>query len=178
MAVTGEALFVTIFTFGSTTLSLSIPSRQTGRQTAFIFPAAVSTEITIPSEHAHDIVNGVEIVIDLLGVTTTLEAYDYTDIIVNLPEVTTEIVFPMETTEFTFSAYEVTDSQKTDCGPSTFAGAAGAKSDQCVPTFTTAIIFPTGVAESTVFLRADSLTTSFLLPAITTTLLSVRIVMF
>ena len=170
VAVTGETPYVTTFTFESTTLSLSIPSRQT----AFVFSGAVSTEITIPSEHTHVTVNGVETAVDLPGLTTTIEASDYTNIIVNLPEVTTEVVIPMETTEFTFSTYEAGGDDTKTCGPYTLAAAAGQTSDHCVPSFTTTIVLPTGATESTVFLRADGLTTSFLIPGITTTLVSVQ----
>ena len=168
--VIGSTAFVTTFTFESTTLSLSIPSRQT----AFVFSGAVSTEITIPSEHTHVTVNGVETAIDLPGLTTTIEASDYTNIIVNLPEVTTEVVIPMETTEFTFSTYEAGGDDTKTCGPYTLAAAAGQTSDHCVPSFTTTIVLPTGATESTVFLRADGLTTSFLIPGITTTLVLVQ----
>ena len=165
--VIGSTAFVTTFTFESTTLSLSIPSRQT----AFVFSGAVSTEITIPSEHTHVTVNGVETAIDLPGLTTTIEASDYTNIIVNLPEVTTEVVIPMETTEFTFSTYDVSGDDKKTCGPYTLDASADAESDHCVPNFTTTIILPTGATESTVFLHATGLTTSFVLPGITTTFL-------
>ena len=165
--VIGSTAFVTTFTFEATTLSLSFSSRQT----AFSFTGAVSTEITLPSEHTHVTVNGVETAVDLPGLTTTIEASDYTNIIVNLPEVTTEVVIPMETTEFTFSTYDVSGDDKKTCGPYSLDASADAESDHCVPNFTTTIILPTGATESTVFLHATGLTTSFALPGITTTFL-------
>ena len=58
--VTGDTAFVTTFTFPETTLSLSFPSRQS----AFIFSGAVSTEITLPSEHIHLTVNDIETHVD------------------------------------------------------------------------------------------------------------------
>ena len=85
-----------------------------------------------------------------------------TDVIVNLPEVTTEVVIPIETTEFTFSTYDVSGSDKKTCSPYSLSDAAGQTSDHCVPGLTATIILPTGATESIVFLHDTGLTTSFL----------------
>ena len=58
--VTGDIAFVTTFTFPETTLSLSFSARQT----SFIFSGAVSTEITLPSEHPQPTENGIETHVD------------------------------------------------------------------------------------------------------------------
>ncbi len=78
VTVTGTTSFETTWTFPSTILSLSFPSRQS----AFIFSGAVSTEITIPSEHTHVTVDGIETAVDLPGFTTTIEVTDTTNVIV------------------------------------------------------------------------------------------------
>ena len=87
---------------------------------------------------------------------------DVTDVIVNLPDVTTEVVIPIETTEFTFSTYDVSGSDKKTCGTYSLSDAAGETNDHCVPNFTTSIILPIGATESIVFLHDAGLTTSFL----------------
>ena len=168
VTVSDEGIFTTTWTFPETTVSISFASRST----AFRFTASTATEITIPTEHTHVTVNGVETAIDLPGLTTSIEVTDSTNIILDLPEVTTEVIFTEETFEFTFSTYEVTDSPKTECGPYTLAGAAGAESDHCVPAFTTTITLPSAATQSTVFLHAAGLQTAFTLPGITTTLLT------
>ena len=168
VTVSEEGTFTTTLTFAETTVSLSFASRSS----AFRFTASAATEITIPAEHTHITVNGVETAINLPGLTTSIEVTDSTNIILDLPEVTTEVVFTEETFEFTFSTYEVTDSPKTECGPYTLTAAAGAESDHCVPAFTTTITLPSAATQSTVFLHATGLQTAFTLPGITTTLLT------
>ena len=166
--VTGTTNFVTTFTFPETTLSLSFSSRQT----AFIFSGEVTTEITIPSEHTHVTVNGVETAVDLPGLTTTLTVSDSTNVIVQLPAVSTEVTVTEETYEFTWMTYQVggEDADKSSCGPYSLSNTAGATSDYCVPGLTTVIVLPTGATQSQIFLHATALETAFTLPGITTTL--------
>ena len=173
VTVTATADFETTFTFPSTTLTLSLPARQT----AFIFSGAVSTEITLPSEHTHVTVNGVETAVDLPGLTTTIEATDSTNVIVQLSEVTTEVVFTEETYAFTWQTYQVgsAETDKSSCGPYSLSNTAGQTSDLCVPGISTVITLPTNAAQGQVFLHATGLTTAFTLPGITTTFVRVAI---
>ena len=60
--------FTTTWTFSSTSLELSFAARTS----AFIFTGDSTVEITIPAEHTHVTVGGVETAIDLSGITTTL----------------------------------------------------------------------------------------------------------
>ena len=167
VTVTGTTSFETTWTFPSTILSLSFPSRQS----AFIFSGAVSTEITIPSEHTHVTVDGIETAVDLPGFTTTIEVTDTTNVIVQLPEVTTEVTITEETYAFTWMTYQVggEDTDKSSCGPYSLSQTAGQTSDLCVPGISTVITLPTGAAQTQVFLHATGLTTEFTLPGITTT---------
>ena len=172
VTVTGTADFVTTFTFPSTTLTLSLPARQT----AFIFSGAVSTEITLPSEHTHVTVNGVETAVDLPGLTTTIEATDSTNVIVQLSEVTTEVVFTEETYAFTWQTYQIAGgNSKSICGTYTLTAEAAQSDDLCVPGISTVITLPTNAAQGQVFLHATGLTTAFTLPGITTTFVRVGI---
>ena len=165
--VKGTTDFVTTFTFSETTLSLSFSSRQT----AFVFSGAVSTEITLPSEHTHVTVDGIETAVDLPGLTTTIEVTDSTNVILQLPAVSTEVTVAEETYEFTWQTYQIggEETDKSSCGPYSLSDAAGQTSDYCVPGLTTTIVLPTGATQSTVFLHAASLQTAFTLPGITTT---------
>ena len=167
VAVTGTTEFVTTFTFPETTLSLSFSERQT----AFIFSGEVTTEITIPSEHTHVTVNGVETAVDLPGLTTTLTVSDSTNVIVQLPAVSTEVTVTEETYEFTWMTYQVggDETDKSSCGTYTLSQTAASTSDYCVPGLTTTIVLPTGATQSQVFLHATALETAFTLPGITTT---------
>ena len=172
VTVTGTTDFETTFTFPSTTLTLSLPARQT----AFIFTGAVSTGITLPSEHTHVTVDGIETAVDLPGLTTTIEATDSTNVIVQLPEVTTEVVFAEETYAFTWQTYHISDdNSKNICGAYTLSTAAAQSDDLCVPGISTVITLPTGATQSQVFLHATGLTTAFTLPGITTTFVVVWI---
>ena len=166
--VTGTTDFVTTWTFSATTLSLSFSERQT----AFIFSGEVTTEIAIPAEHTHVTVNGIETAVDLPGLTTMLTVSDSTNVIVQLPAVSTEVTVTEETYEFTWQTYQITDeNSKGFCGTYSLSNAAGQTSDYCVPGLTTTIVLPTGATQSTVFLRAESLQTTFSLQGITTTLI-------
>ena len=170
--VTGTSNFATTFTFPSPTITLSLPARQT----AFIFTGAVSTEITLPSEHTHVTVDGIETAVDLPGLTTTIEATDSTNVIVQLPEVTTEVVFTEETYAFTWQTYQISDdNSKNICGTYTLTASAASSDDLCVPGISTVITLPTGATQSQVFLHATGLTTAFTLPGIATTFVVVGI---
>ena len=166
VTVTGSTEFVTTFTFPATTLSLSFSERQT----AFIFSGAVSTEITIPTEHTHVTVDGIETYVNLPGLTTTLTVSDSTNVIVQLPAVSTEVIVTEETYEFTWQTYQISDdNSKSICGTYTLTAPAAQSDDLCVPGLTTTIVLPTGATQSQVFLHATALETAFTLPGITTT---------
>ena len=167
VTVTGSTEFVTTFTFPETTLSLSFSERQT----AFIFSGAVSTEITIPTEHTHVTVDGIETYVNLPGLTTTLTISDSTNVIVQLPAVSTEVIVTEETYEFTWQTYQVgtAETDKSSCGTYSLSNTAGQTSAYCVPGLTTTIVLPTGATQSQVFLHATALETAFTLPGITTT---------
>ena len=172
VTVTGTTNFETTFNISFYHSSLSLPARQT----AFIFTGAVSTEITLPSEHTHVTVDGIETAVDLPGLTTTIEATDSTNVIVQLPEVTTEVVFTEETYTFTWQTYQISgDNSKSICGAYTLTAEAAQSDDLCVPGISTVITLPTGAAQSQVFLHATGLTTAFTLPGITTTFVVVWI---
>ena len=171
MTLTTGSVFTTEFTFPATTLSLSLAARQT----AFRFTGAVSTEITLPSEHTHVTVNGVETAVDLPGLTTTIEATDSTNVILDLPEVTTTLEFTEEVYTFSMEAYVIStgdtasgqDSQSSYCGTQTTAGASGSA---CVMSIITTVTLPTGAEATNLYLVATGMTTEFTLPGITTTL--------
>ena len=162
--VTGITNFETTFTFPSTTLSLSFPSRQS----AFIFSGAVSTEITIPSEHTHVTVDGIETYVNLPGLTTTLTVSDTTNVIVQLPAVSTEVTITEETYAFTWMTYQIgsAETDKSSCGTYSLSNAAGQTSDLCVPGISTIITLPTSI--NPLFLHATGLVTALTLPGITT----------
>ena len=76
---------------------------------------ATSVEITIPTEHTHLTVNGVETAIDLPGLTTTVIAEESTDIYLRIPATTTSLVF--EGTTITLFAETITMNEGGDkCG--------------------------------------------------------------
>ena len=162
--VTGITNFETTFIFPSTTLSLSFPSRQS----AFIFSGAVSTEIIIPSEHTHVTVDGIETYVNLPGLTTTIEATDSTNVIIQLPEVTTEVAVAEETYAFTWMTYQIgsAETDKSSCGTYSLSNAADQTSDLCVPGISTIITLPTSI--NPLFLHATGLVTALTLPGITT----------
>ena len=67
---------------------------------------ATSIEITIPTEHTHLTVNGVETAIDLPGLTTTVIAEGSTDIYLRIPATTTSLIY--EGTTITLLAETIT----------------------------------------------------------------------
>ena len=162
-AVEGLTLpWTTTFMFEATTLSLSFSSRQT----AFVFTGSASTEVIIPPEHTHVTVNGVETAVDLPGLTTTITVTDSTNVIVQLPEVTTELEFTAESYVFSVTVDTIDAATSSLCG--TFdLGENGNAGDTCLPSISTVITLPTAAGD--LYLHADGLTTSFLLPGITTT---------
>lgn len=159
--------FTTTWTYSATTLILSY----TGRQTAFVFNGAVSTEITIPSEHTHLTVNGMETAVDLPGIVTTIEVSESTNVIITLPEVTTSMEIAEETYEFTVTAGTA---HSIDGG--VYCGLAKDEAQKidgadtaslCIPYVSTVITLPTGAAP--LYLNAPGVNTAFTLPGITTT---------
>ena len=157
--------WTTTFMFEATTLSLSFSSRQT----AFVFTGEATTEvIPLPPEHTHVTVNGIETAIDLPGLTTTLTVSSASNVIVQLPEVTTELEFTAESYVFSVTADTINAETSSMCG--TFnLGEDGNGGDTCLPSISTVITLPSAVTASELYLNAPGLTTSFLLPGITTT---------
>ena len=169
--LSAESVLTTEWIYPGTTLSLSFSSRQT----AFRFTGAVSTEITLLSQHTHITVDGVETGIDLPGLTTTIVATDSTVVLVELPETTTTVEITAETYSLTVMAYKIStggdgqDSGSSYCGTQVLA--AGDENTPCVMSLTTTITLPSEAATSNLYLYAPGLTTSFMLPGITTTFL-------
>ena len=161
--VTGQTLpWTTTFMFEATTLSLSFSSRQT----AFVFTGEATTEVVIPPEHTHVTVDGIETAVDLPGLTTTLTVTDSTNVIVTLPEVTTTLEVTAESYVFSVTIDTINADTSSLCG--TFdLGENGNAGDTCLPGISTVITLPTSAGD--LYLHADGLTTSFLLPGITTT---------
>ena len=154
-AVEGLTLpWTTTFMFEATTLSLSFSSRQT----AFVFTGEATTEVVIPPEHTHVTVNGIETAVDLPGLTTTLTVTDSTNVIVTLPEVTTELEFTAESYVFSVTIDTIDADTSSLCG--TFdLGENGTGGDTCLPSISTVITLPTAAGD--LYLHADGLTTSF-----------------
>ena len=171
--LSAESVLTTAWTYEGTTLSLSFSARQT----AFRFTGAVSTEITLPTEHTHVTVNGIETAVDLPGLTTTIVATDSTVVLVDLPETTTTVEITAETYSLTVMAYKIStgdtangqDAASSYCGTQPLA--AGDENTPCVMSLTTTITLPSEAATSNLYLYAPGLTTSFVLPGITTTFL-------
>ena len=163
MTLNTGSQFTTEFTFPATTLSLSFAARTS----AFHFTGAVSTEITLPSEHIHVTVDGIETAVDLPALTTVIEVSESTNIIVDLPEVTTTLEFTAETYTFSMEAYTISSSGGTSyCGTQS---TDGAESSACVMSITTTVTLPTGADATNLYLIAAGITTEFTLPGITTT---------
>ena len=157
--------WTTTFTFEATTLSCSFSSRQT----AFVFTGEATTKDDESPEHTHVTVNGIETALDLPGLTTTLTVSSASNVIVQLPEVTTELEFTAESYVFSVTADTIDSNTSSMCG--TFdLGEDGNAGDTCLPGITTTITLPSAVTASELYLNAPGLTTSFLLPGITTTL--------
>ena len=157
--ITPGTPYTTSWIFDATTLSLSFSSRQT----AFVFTGEATTIVTIPTEHTHVTVDGVETAIDLPGLTTTLTVSSASNVIVNLPEVTTTLEFTAETYTLTVDAYTA---EANTCNGVSLDGAASGSA--CVLGLTTIITLPTATP-SILYLHATGLTTAFTLPGITTT---------
>ena len=167
--VAATSSFETTFLYSETTLELSFSARQT----AFHFTGAISTEITLPSEHTHVTVDGIETAVDLPGLTTTIEVSESSNVIVNVPATTAQMTIPEAT--YVFSA--VTDSVVKSgegtyyCGTftdQTVNGAAdGNTGSPCVVGTIFTVTLPTSA--NNLYLHAPGLTTSFALQGITTT---------
>ena len=164
--------FTTTFTFQSTTLELSY----TARETFFTFEGAASTEVTIPSQHTHVTVNGVETAVALPGLTTTIEVSESTVVLIELPEVTTELAFTAESYVFSVTADTIDAETSSMCGTFTLSE-NGETGSTCLPGITTTITLPSAATASELYLYATGLTTSFALPGITTTFAIIEIVL-
>ena len=115
--------------------------------------------------------NGVETSVDFPGLTTTLTVSGSTNVALQLPAVSTELVITEETYAFTWQTYQIgsQDADKSSCGTYSLTAAAGQTSDLCVPGLSTVITLPTGAEQSVVSLYAASLQTTVTFPGITTT---------
>ena len=166
VSVTDQTLpWTTTFTFDATTLSLSFSSRQT----AFSFTGEATTEITIPSEHTHVTVDGIETAVDLPGLTTTIEVSESTVVLIQLPEVTTTLEFTAESYVFSVTSDTIGTGDGTKYCGSYSLSEDGEAGNPCLPGITTTITLPSAATASDLYLYATGLTTSFLLPGITTT---------
>ena len=159
--------FTTTFTYTATTLELSY----TARETFFTFEGAASTEITIPSQHTHVTVNGVETAVDLPGLTTLIEVSESTSVAVTVPDVTTTLEIPEETYELIITADTINSINGTPyCAASSVAAqslAAGETGSLCIPALSTVITLPTST--QVLYLNAPGVTTALGIPAATTT---------
>ena len=155
LTLNADDSLTTAWTYPGTTLSLSFSSRQT----AFRFTGAVSTEITLPTEHTHVTVDGIETAVDLPGLTTTIVATDST-VLVDLPETTTTVEITAETYSLTVMAYKISkgntgdgqDSGSSYCGTQVLED--GDENTPCVMSLTTTITLPSEAATSNLYLRA------------------------
>ena len=163
--VAATSSFETTFIYSGTTLELSFSSRQT----AFHFTGEGSTEITIPSEHSHLTVDGIPTAVDIPGFTTTLVLTGSSDIIVDVPATTTQMIIPEATYVFNAITDVVTENGGTYyCGTNTETTyEAGANNSPCVMGTIFTVTLPSDV--SALYLHGDGLTTSFALQGITTT---------
>ena len=161
------APFVTTWTYPGTTLFLSFPPRQS----AFVFTGEATTEVVIPPEHTHLTIDGLETSVNMPGLTTTITVSSASNVIVQLPEVTTELEFTAESYVFsvTIDTIDGNDSVRF-CGVDDAqiltdrrkAGIGG----PCIVGTTFAVTLPSEAPA--LFLHADGLTTTFTLPGITT----------
>ena len=96
-SVTAHSSFETTWVYPGTTVQLSFPARQT----AFTFTGEATAEVIISPEHIHVNVDGVETYVNLPGLTTTIGVSEATNVIVDLPAVTTSLEPSAETYAFT-----------------------------------------------------------------------------
>ena len=129
----------------------------------FAFTGEATTTVTIPTEHTHVTVDGVETAIDLPGLTTTLTVSSTSNVIVNLQEVTTTLEFTAETYTLTVDAYIA---EENTCNGESLANAVAGSA--CVLALTATTVLP-NATPSILYLHATGLTTAFTLPGITTT---------
>ena len=159
--------FTTTFTYTATTLELSYSAVET----FFTFEGAASTEITIPSQHTHVTVNGVETAVDLPELTTLIEVSESTSVAVTISDVTTTLEIPEETYELTITADTINEINGSKyCGfnqDATQSLAAGETGSLCIPALSTVITLPT--SSQVLYLNAPGVTTALGIPAATTT---------
>ena len=156
--------FATTFSYPGTTLELSFSARQT----AFQFIGEGSTEITIPSEHTHVTVDGIEIAVNIPGFTTTLTVTGSSNIIVHIPATTSQMTIPEATYVFNAITDVVTGDETKFCGDQTLEN--GEAGNTCVMGTTFTVTLPSDV--STLYL----LTTSFVLQSNTTAFIAEQII--
>ena len=172
--VDATSSFVTTFSYPGTTLELSFSSRQT----AFHFTGEGSTEVTIPPVHSHLTVDGIETAVDIPGFTTTIVLTGSSDIIVDVPATTTQMIIPEAT--YVFSA--ITDSVVTGEADTKYCGTftdqtidnAANTGSPCVMGALFTVTLPSDV--SALYLHGEGLTTSFALQGITTTFVPEQVI--
>ena len=173
-SVTAHSSFETTWVYPGTTLELSFSSRQT----AFQFTGEGYTEITLPSEHTHLTVDGIETAVDIPGFTTTLTVTDSTNVIVNIPATTAQMAIP--SVEHVFSVITASASKVDDtyyCGTFTDQTLAAADANKpCVVGTIFTVTLPSDA--SALYLHGDGLTTSFALRGITTTFVPEQTITF
>ena len=159
---------VTTWTYPSTVLELEFSARQT----AFYFTGEGSTIVTIPTEHTHVTVDGIETAVDIPGFTTTLTVTGSSNIIAQIPATTAQMTIPEAT--YVFSAITDVVTQNGDtyyCGTftdqRTYAG--DKNGSPCIVGTTFTVTLPSDA--SALYLHGEGLTTSFALQGITTTFL-------
>ena len=156
---------VTTWTYPSTVLELEFSARTT----AFYFTGEGSTIVTIPTEHTHVTVDGIETAVDIPGFTTTLTVTGSSNIIVHIPATTAQMTIPEAT--YVFSAITDVVTQNGDnyyCGTFTDQRtyAAEASTKACIVGTTFTVTLPSDA--SALYLHGEGLTTSFALQGITT----------
>ena len=138
---------------------------------AFQFTGEGSTEITIPPEHTHVTVDGIETAVDIPGFTTTLAVTGSSNVIVDVPATTVQMT--ISSVEYVFSA--ITDSVSKVGENTYYCGTftdqtvkdANAENKPCVVGTIFTVTLPSDA--SALYLHAPGLTTSFALEGITTT---------
>ena len=168
--VTVTNSFDTTLIYSKTASALSFSARQT----VFHFTGTVKIEITIRSQHNNHTVNGVESAIVLPGLTTTIELTDSTNVIVDVPDTTTQMTIPEVTYVFSAITDAVTEDNGTKyCGTFTDQTLdAGDTGSPCVMGALFTVTLPSDV--SALYLHDKGLTASFALQSITTSFVPKR----
>ena len=164
---------VTTWTYPSTVLELEFSAGTT----AFYFTGEGSTIVTIPTEHTHVTVDGIETAVDIPGFTTTLSVTGSSNVIVDVLATTTQMTIPEATYVFSAITDVVTqDGDKYYCGTFTDQRAYGeaANTKACIVGTTFTVTLP--YSAPALYSHGDGLTTSFALQGNTTTFIADQII--